>query len=236
MYNTNLKNIFVLYKEYIHPMSQAPVPQAQAQDLKKRFVIFGYESTPAVPASADGSTSAVPAKYTADVYMSKTQIDESTLHELLGQLKDDKVVLNDAFEFVSSELSGSDFAGLKATIESNTANLTAVFGKDISSKPNKDNVIASLISSVDEPMRNGPPTKESLAKASLALRNYELWLLQFGYKLDDTQSKAVQSYIERRNNLRTMAEAIKPMLGGSQVRTLRKKMSSKQRRGTQRRL
>lgn len=232
MYNTNLKNIFVLYKEYIYPMSQA-----QAPDLKKRFVIFGYESTPAVPASADGSTPAVPAKYTADVYMSKKEINESTLHELLGQLStDNKVVLNDEFEFVSSELSGSDFAGLKATIESNTSNLTQVFGQDISSKPNKDNVIASLISSINAPMNIVPPTKESLAQASLALRNYELWLLQFGYKLDDTQSKAVQSYIERRDKLITMAEAIKPMLGGSQVRTLRKKMSSKQRRGTQRRL
>jgi hypothetical protein len=213
-------------------MSQAPA----SQDLKKRFVIFGYESTPAVPASADGSTPAVPAKYTADVYMSKTPIDESTLHELLGQLKDDKVVLNDAFEFVSSELSGSDFAGLKDKIESNTTNLTQVFGQDISNKQSKDNVIASLIASIDAPMSINPPTKESLAQASLALRNYELWLLQFGYKLDDTQSKAVQSYIERRDKLRDMAENIKPMLGGSQVRTLRKKMSSKQRRGTQRRL
>jgi hypothetical protein len=81
--------------------------------------------------------------------------------------------------------------------------------------------------------------KPKLVKAIDLLSQYDKWLNAMGYntpgkrprdaynKLKEVVDKAIEAY----NKLEKKA-----MMGGSQTRSLRKKISSKQRRGTQRRL
>jgi hypothetical protein len=257
MYSTNIKNIFVLYKEYINIMGDTEVPM-------KRFVIFGYESEPADSASTDGT----PATYTADVYMSKNPIDMKTFNGLLTNISQSittgNVVLDDKFEFISSALSSDNFGGLVGVLKTNNS----VLNNNLSEKK-KGTVVQNYITSILNVLGIGPvPTgdalenfhstyttpdtvnatdKPKLVKAIDILSQYDKWLNARGYTTKDSTESSTESSKPRNayNKLKDVVDKAivaynkqdkKAMMGGSQTRSLRKKMSSKQRRGTQRRL
>ena len=233
-----------------------------ADEKKKRFVIFGYESSPAVLAGNDGTVAkeAKSATYNADVYMSKKEITETDLLALLKKISEsnNNVILDDGFEFISSALSENDFSKLKGVIENNNTSLTTKLNEIGSTDSDRVKAIRSFIKEVlvivdnnvtDDIVNNyfkddtivqvkGGVTKTELALASVALRSYELWLFTNKYFERPDSSAPDSSAVKSYNKLKDLLNKINNVtqMGGSQARTLRKKMSSKQRRGTQRRL
>jgi hypothetical protein len=222
---------------------------------KKRFVIFGYEQ----PAVAESAAGTVPATYTADVYMSKKPISMDTFKTLLTNISSNitagNVVLDDNYEFISSALSSDNFGVLADVLKQNNEALY-----DKLNAPEKKPVVQGYITGVLTELGVSVPygtdldkfydtydvttttireiKKPKLVNSIDLLSQYDKWLNAKDLKPDSNprraydKLKAVVDIAIKAYN----AQSNKAMMGGSQTRSLRKKISSKQRRGTQRRL